>query len=80
MTTNSDPATHPAIHRERQRMLEERRRKILESKPTFKAPERVEFTGINPMHRPVLDPKRDLPQPAHRPGAFDHKAIPSRGW
>ena len=75
-----DPATHPAVHAERQRMLEERRQKVLASKPTFKMPERIDFTGIDPMHRPVLDAKRDLPEPAYRPGAFAHKLIPSRGW
>lgn len=76
---NPDPATHPAIHRERAKMLEQRRQELLASKATFKFHDRVQFTG-RPMSQPPLDVKRDLPEPAYRPGAFDHKAIPSRGW
>lgn len=42
--------------------------------------DRVDFDHTEPMHRPVLDPKKDLPQPTYRPGALDYMNIPSRGF
>lgn len=42
--------------------------------------EKVDFSGTEPMHRPVLDTKRDIPQPAYRPGALDAFNLPSRGF
>lgn len=75
-----DPALLPALAEERKKMLEERKRKLLTSRATFLVPARVEFSGISPMHRPNLDPKRDLPQPTIRPGALDAASLPSRGF
>lgn len=53
----------------------------LAPRQTFRATiDRVDFSGTEPMHRPVLDPARDIPQPSYRPGALDFMAIPSRGF
>lgn len=42
--------------------------------------EKVDFSGIEPMHRPVLDTKRDIPQTTYRPGSLDAFNLPSRGF
>lgn len=53
----------------------------LAQRQTFRATiDRVDFSGTEPMHRPVLDTKRDIPQTTYRPGALDYLAIPSRGF
>lgn len=53
----------------------------LAPRQTFRATiDRVDFSGTEPMHRPVLDTKRDIPQPAYRPGALDYLNIKSRGF
>lgn len=42
--------------------------------------DRVDFSGTEPMHRPVLDTKRDIPQTTYRPGSLDAFNFPSRGF
>ena len=42
--------------------------------------EKVDFSGTEPMHRPVLVPSRDIPQPTYRPGALDAFNLPSQGF
>ncbi len=72
------PHTHPAILAEREKMFAERA-KALAPRRTYASHPPVEFEG-QPVSRPPLDVKRDLPEPAYRPGALDFKALPSRGF
>lgn len=59
----------------------EQRAKMLEPRQTYRYNfDRADFSNVQPMGRPKLDVKRDLPQPTYRPGALDFKTIPSRGF
>jgi len=73
---NTDPATHPALLEERQRMYAERRAKILAMKPTFLKLHRAEFGDIRPMHRPNYVPPKFSPA---RPEGLDHLQHKSLG-
>ncbi|WP_374520321.1 hypothetical protein [Hydrogenophaga sp.] len=53
----------------------------LAPRQTFRATiDRVDFSGTEPMHRPVLDTKRDIPQTTYRPGSLEAFNLPSRGF
>lgn len=72
----TDAHTHPALVAERQKIMDERRAKLLALKPTFQNLHKVEFGDIRPMHRPYWVPPKFTPARAE---ALDHLAHKSRG-